>query len=224
MRKPIIAIDGPVGSGKTTVARGVAARLGYTHIDSGAMYRAVAWETLRRGIDAGDEAAVTRIAREMTLRFERDAEGRQRLFVDGEDASDAIRTPEVSRVASIVSAYPGVREAMVAQQRALGAEGGVVMEGRDIGTVVFPDAEVKIYLDASPEERARRRTEELRQRGVAAAFEEVLRDLRERDERDRQRAHSPLRPAPDAVRIDTTHLTVEQVIDRIVALARERGA
>ncbi|MBI3911372.1 MAG: (d)CMP kinase [Armatimonadetes bacterium] len=221
MRKLIIAVDGPAGSGKSTVARGVATRLGYTYIDSGAMYRAVAWKMREEGVDPADARAVTCIARQIRLEF-RPVEGQQHLFVDGVDVSEAIRAPEISRLSSIVSAIPGVRQAMVQQQRRIGAGGGVVMEGRDIGTVVFPHADLKIYLDAALEERARRRCAELQSRGTACSYQEVLREMVERDARDKSRAHSPLRPAPDAVRIDTTGLTAEQVIDRIVDLARER--
>lgn len=218
-RKPVVAIDGPVGAGKTTVARAVARRLGFRHVDTGAMYRSVAWAALDRGVDIADEAAVTSLARALQIDLE-DTPGGQRVRVDGRDVTDAIRDPAVSEAASVVSAYPGVREAMVARQRQLAAGGGVVMEGRDIGTVVCPDADVKVFLTASVEERARRRYRELRGRGVAVTLEEVRRVEEERDRRDRSRAHSPLQPAADAVVLDTTGLTVDEAVQSVLALCR----
>lgn len=220
--QPIVAIDGPVGAGKSTVARAVAQRLKFRHVDTGAMYRSVAWAALDRGVDLHDEAAVTALARSLRIEFVTHAGG-QRVLVDGRDVTEAIRTPQVSDGASVVSVYPGVREAMVAVQRRLGAEGGVVMEGRDIGTVVFPDAEVKVFLDASLDERARRRFEELQARGAAVDFASVRAAEEERDRRDRTRNHSPLRRAPDAVVIDSTHVPVDEVVDRIVKLVRSRA-
>lgn len=217
-RRPIVAIDGPVGAGKSTVAWAVARRLGLRYVDTGAMYRSVAWAALQRGMDLHDEDAVTELARSLGIEFRSDAEG-QRVWVDGRDVTDALRSPEVSDGASIVSVYPGVREAMVAIQRALGAQGGVVMEGRDIGTVVFPDAEVKIFLDASLEERARRRHRELQARGLNVDLDAVRRAEEERDRRDRTRMHSPLQRAPGAVIIDTTQMPPDDVIERIVQLA-----
>jgi CMP/dCMP kinase len=222
-RKPIVAIDGPVGAGKSTVAWAVARRLGFRYVDTGAMYRSVAWAALQRGMDLRDEAAVTALARSLRIEFHANPEG-QRVWVDGRDVTDTLRSPEVSDAASIVSMYPGVREAMVAIQRALGAQGGVVMEGRDIGTVVFPDADVKIFLDASLEERARRRYRELRARGLNADLDAVRQAEEERDRRDRTRTHSPLQRAPGAVVIDSTQLPADEVIERIVQLAlRAKG-
>jgi cytidylate kinase len=211
----VIAIDGPVGAGKSTVARALAQRLGYRYVDTGAMYRSVAWQATHRGIDLDDRAAVAEVARAIEIEFVPGAGG-QRVVAQGTDVTEAIRSPRMSEGASIVSAYPEVREALVALQRRMGEGGGVIMEGRDIGTVVFPDAEVKIYLDASLDERARRRHKELRAKGEAITFEGVREALRERDHRDSTRAHSPLRAAPDAVVIDSTTLTVAQIVDEIV--------
>jgi len=218
---PIVAIDGPVGAGKSTVAMGVARVLGFRYIDTGAMYRSVAWLALRQGVNLPDERTVASVAASASIEF-KPANGRPRVLVNGTDVTEAIRTPEVSAAASVVSAHPAVRQALVALQRTMGAEGGVVMEGRDISTVVFPDAEVKVYLDASPEERARRRFQELVSKGVAVDYESLKRAEEERDRRDSTRAHSPLRRAPDAVVIDTTGLTVEQIVDRIVKLVEKR--
>src|SRR5437016_10842632 len=195
---PIVAIDGPVGAGKSTVARAVAQRLRFRYVDTGAMYRSVAWAALQRGISLSDERAVTALAQSLQIDFVTDPEG-QRVLVDGVDVTDLIRIPQVSDGASIVSVYPGVREAMVTIQRRMGVDGGVVMEGRDIGTVVFPDAEIKVFLDASLDERARRRFEELKARGAGVDLESVRKAEEERDRRDRTRNHSPLRAAPDAV-------------------------
>lgn len=219
---PIVAIDGPVGAGKSTVARSVAQRLGYRYIDTGAMYRSVAWMAQGRGVDLKEDAAVAALARSLQVEFV-PAGTSQRVIVNGVDATEQIRTPQVSEGASVVSAYPAVREAMVTLQRRLGSDGGVVMEGRDIGTVVFPDAEVKVYLDASPEERARRRYEELEARGVRVDFETLRRAEEERDRRDVTRDHSPLRRADDAVVIDTTGRSVEGTVEEIVNLVRSQG-
>jgi CMP/dCMP kinase len=201
----IVAIDGPAGAGKSTVARGVADELGFTYLDSGAMYRCVALAVLER---AGDPAEVARALR---------VEVGERVRLDGRDVTEAIRAPEVSELASRVAADPGVREALVAKQRELLREGDYVAEGRDIGTVVAPDADVKVFLTASAEERARRRAAEL---GVDA--QTVLADQALRDERDRSREHSPLRPAPGAVELDTTGSDVPAVVARVADLVRER--
>ena len=214
-RSRVIAIDGPVGAGKSTVARVLAQRLGYRYVDTGAMYRSVAWQATHGGIDLNDRAAVAEVARAIEIEFVPGAGG-QRVVAQGTDVTEAIRSPRMSEGASVVSAYPEVREALVALQRRMGEGGGVVMEGRDIGTVVFPNAEVKIYLDASLDNRARRWHEELRAKGEAITFEGVREALRERDHRDSTRAHSPLRAAPDAVVIDSTTLTVAQVVDEIM--------
>jgi CMP/dCMP kinase len=223
MSEPIVAIDGPAGAGKSTVARSLARGLGYTYIDSGAMYRAVALLAARQGISYEDGEALSQLARRLRFEFVSDGES-PRLLVDGEDVSRAIRTPEISRGSSEVSRWPGVRTALVEEQRRLGHRGGAVMEGRDIGTVVFPDAEVKIYLTATPEERAHRRTAELRERGEDVDGAQVLRDVIERDERDMRRQHSPLRRAEDAVEVLTDGLTLSEVVERLEALVRERAA
>ena len=209
----VIAIDGPAGAGKSSVARGVAAALGYTYLDSGAMYRCVALAALESGADPEDSESVGAIAVSIAIGLEG-----ERVELDGRDVSAAIREPRVTEAASLVSVHPAVREAMVAEQRRLIEDGRYVAEGRDIGTVVSPDSPLKVFLTASPEERARRRAA---QTGEAEA--EVLAAQRERDVRDRTREHSALRTAADAVEIDTTGLTLDQAIDRIVALARERG-
>jgi cytidylate kinase len=221
----VVAIDGPAGAGKSTVARRAALALGFDYLDTGAMYRAVAWESLRSKVEVTDEARLAEIASRIPIRFGplRD-DGTQRVFVDEEDVSEAIRTPEVSNLVSPVSAHAAVRRELVAQQRNLGrnAPKGVVLEGRDIGTVVFPDAEVKIFLTASPEERARRRVEELLSRGIAADYDAILTDQNIRDERDSTRAVSPLRPAPGAVELITDGLSIPEVVERITALVLPR--
>jgi cytidylate kinase len=216
---PIVAIDGPVGAGKSTVAMGVARELGFRYIDTGAMYRSIAWLARKQGVDLRDERAVAAVAASASIDFI-PADDRQRVVVNGTDVTAAIRTPEVSDAASVVSAYPAVRNAMVALQRRMGSEGGVVMEGRDIGTVVFPDADVKVFLDATPQERARRRYQELVGKGVSVDYDSLKRAEEERDRRDSTRAHSPLRRAPDAMVIDTTGRTVEETVDQIVRLVK----
>lgn len=210
----IIAIDGPSGVGKGTVARRVAAALGYRHIDTGAMYRGVAWRAIADGVPFDDPGALTALAERLAI----EASGPS-VRVDGVDISGEIRTPEIDRGASRVARVPGVRAALVAQQRRLGAGGGVVMEGRDIGTVVFPTADVKIYLDASVEERARRRLhDEGRQEARDAA--QVASEMAARDESDRTREVAPLAVAADAHLVDTTSLSIDQVVERVLALAR----
>jgi len=211
----VIAIDGPAGSGKSTVAREVARRLGFIYVDTGAMYRAVALLALRYGISLRDTGALTEIARKADLRFVPDTE-RNRLFAGEQEVTEAIRTPEVSRASSIVSTVEGVRRALVAIQQRFAQQGDLVMEGRDIGTVVFPDAEVKVFLDASPDERARRRFEE---KPDGPPLDTVTAQIRERDARDTQREHSPLQRAADAVVLDTTGMTIAQVVESIERLA-----
>ena len=216
----IIAIDGPSGAGKGTIARAVAGRLHYRHIDTGAMYRALAWKALDESLDLEDEAALASLAQR--ARFET---GDGRVVVDGHDIAGAIRTPEIDRAAAIVARQPRVREALIANQRAMGSQGGVVMEGRDIGTVVFPAADVKIYLDASPEERARRRANDsahaMGQGG--AAIGDVATALEERDRSDRTRAASPLTVATDAIVIDTTALSIDDAIEKVMEEVRRKG-
>ena len=218
----MVAIDGPAGAGKSTIARGVAARTGYTYIDTGAMYRAVAWRALQAGLSVGeDDAAIGALAGGLAFEF-RAVDGRTHLFVDGEDVEAAIRTPEVGNLSSPVSTIPAVREHLVAAQREMARTRPVVMEGRDIGTVVFPDACLKVFLTASAEERARRRFEELRAQGEDVSFAQVLADQRARDERDSSRAIAPLRRAEDAVEVDTDGLSIEEVIDRVMELLAAR--
>jgi CMP/dCMP kinase len=208
----VIAIDGPAGAGKSAAARALAARLGFTYLDSGAMYRCVALAALGRGVDLADGESVAAIANEVSISLED-----ERVELDGRDVAAAIREPQVAEASSRISVHPGVREAMVERQRQLIAAGPYVAEGRDIGTVVSPDAPLKVFLTASPEERARRRGA---QSGEDPAT--VLSALRERDGRDETREHSALRPAEDAVELDTTGLTLGQVVDRIEALAHDR--
>jgi len=219
--RPIVAIDGPAGAGKSTVARRLAERLGYVYIDTGAMYRAVALAAKRRGVRYDDPERLTEIARELALEFV-PSEGGARLLAGGDDVSGAIRTADMGPAASEVSQWPGVRVALVAQQQRMGVAGGVVMEGRDIGTVVFPEAELKIFLTANVDERARRRYEELRARGEPVTLERVMGDVVDRDRRDSQREHSPLRQADDAVEFPTDGLTIEEVVDALAELAHQR--
>jgi cytidylate kinase len=218
-----IAIDGPAGSGKSTVARAVADRLGYLYIDTGAMYRAVAYRALQDGISIADEERVTQLVDALRMHFVRDDAGGMRLIVDGEDVSDAIRAHAVSQLASPVSALRGVRQRLVQLQRQMGADGSVVMEGRDIQTVVLPDAEVKIFVTASDNERARRRHLELRRRGEDLPFDEVKRQMQERDERDSQRSLAPLARAPDAVEINTDRMSIEEVVQAVLQVVGRKA-
>lgn len=222
--RPIaIAIDGPASSGKGTVARLVAGALGYAYVDTGAMYRCVAFIAQRRGVDLGDGPALAAMIAELRFLLSwRD--GALVVEVNGEDLSAAIRTEAVGQGASTVATLPEVRAALLQLQRSLGAAGGVVMDGRDIGTVILPNAELKVFLDASAEVRAQRRQLELSQRGVQVTDAEVLSELLARDARDSNRAAAPLRAADDAVHVDSSVLTPQEVADRVVALARQRGA
>jgi len=221
MASVVIAIDGPSGAGKGTVARRVADRLGYRHVDTGAMYRAVAWAAVERGIALDDEAAVAALADR--ARIEVDA---TRVAIDGVDITAVIRTPVVDRAASLVARLPDVRAILVAQQRAMAGDGNLVMEGRDIGTVVFPEAPVKIYLDADPAERARRRAHDPAHQSGSFSVAAVATALADRDASDRSRATSPLSMAADAVRLDTTRMTIAEAVARVLALvdARRRQA
>lgn len=216
-----IAIDGPAGAGKSTVARGVAQVLGYTFVDTGAMYRAVAWKAQQAGLTLDQPDSLAQLAAEIELAFTEGEDGRQHVWIDGVDRTDEIRQPAVTEFASPVSAIPEVRAHLVAKQRQFAAEGGVVMEGRDIQTVVMPEAEVKVFLQASLQERARRRFEELRAQGVEVEAAEIAARIQERDARDGGRTIAPLRAAEEAIVIDTDRLTVEEVVARVVALARE---
>jgi cytidylate kinase len=214
----IIAIDGPSGAGKGTIARAVATRLGYRHIDTGAMYRAVAWQALHDGVDPADEQAVAAIGTRAVFDLDQG-----RVVIDGHDVARAIRTPEIDRAATMVARHPAVRRALVARQRAYGEAGGIVMEGRDIGTVVFPDADVKIYLDASPEERARRRAADPSHTAKGTHVSDVATALAERDRSDATRPISPLAVAADATVIDTTGVPVERVVERVMELVAGRA-
>jgi cytidylate kinase len=221
--KPIVvAIDGPAGAGKSTVTKRLAARLGYQLLDTGAIYRAVALLGRRRGVDWADEAGLAAIAAGLQISFRIEGEA-NRICNDGEEVTDAIRTPEMSDGASRVSSLPGVRAALLDLQRRLGAHGGVVAEGRDIGTVVFPAAEAKFFLTATPEERARRRCEELRAKGIAADYDATLAEIRIRDDRDSNRAVAPLVQAADAILVDSTHRSVDEIVEGMVARVVQLG-
>jgi CMP/dCMP kinase len=221
MKKLIIAIDGPVGSGKSTVARLVAELLGYLHLDSGAMYRAVALAALRAGVSLDDAAELERVARAARIEMEMNGAAR-RVLLDGEDVTERLRGPEMSQQASRVALVPGVRRVLVAHQQRMGAAGGIVVEGRDIGTVVFPHAELKIFLDADVEVRARRRWLEYEQKGRPTDLPRMIAEVEERDHRDRDRAASPLRRAADAVYVDCSAMEAEEVARLVALLARER--
>ena len=221
MPKLIIAIDGPVGSGKSSVAQRVATLLGYTHLDTGAMYRAIALKAMRGGVALDNQAAVEAIAADTRIDFAFTG-GSLRILLDGADVTDEIRNPEMSQQASVVAVAPGVRRVLVAEQRRIGAAGGVVIEGRDVGTVVFPGAGLKIFLDAAVEIRARRRWLEYTKKGQTVGFDRLLGEVRERDRRDRERTLSPLRRAEDAVYLDSTAMEAEEVARLIALLARER--
>ena len=216
----IVAIDGPAGAGKSTVARRVADALGYAFLDTGAMYRAATWRAFDRGVALDDPAALAESTRAMQFAVKEEG-GRLRVWVDGRNVTDAIRTPEVTRAIHYLDHNPEVRACLVALQRAVGAQQPTVAEGRDIGTVVFPNARCKIYLDASLDERTRRRAEELEAKGMAVDRCALREEIQRRDEKDMGRAISPLRCASDSVRVDTTGLTIDEVVEKIVALARE---
>jgi len=209
----VVAIDGPSGAGKGTIARAIARELGYRHVDTGAMYRAVAWLAGHAGVPLDDEDAVATLASGAVLDVE---DGR--VAIDGHDVTRAIRTPEMDRAAAAVACLPSVRRVLVERQRAAGADGGIVMEGRDIGTVVFPSADVKVYLDADPAERARRRANDPAHTGSQVPISDVATQMAARDRRDTTRPASPLVIASDAVRIDTTNLPVDDVVRTVLAL------
>lgn len=221
MRPSTIAIDGPGASGKSTTGQLVARRLGYLYFDTGAMYRALTWAALEMGLDISDEEAITALAEKLEIEVVASTveDGRQyTVYADGKDVTWQIRSPEVDAHVSPVSAYPGVRAALTEQQRRIGQRGKVVMVGRDIGTVVMPGADLKIYLTASLEERARRRYKEMLERGEKSSYEEVLALMRQRDEIDSGRKVAPLRAAPDAVIIDTENLSIPQVLAKVLEL------
>jgi CMP/dCMP kinase len=225
--RPIVAIDGPAGAGKSTVARLLADVLGFVLVDTGAMYRAVALAAQRAGVDWSDADPVGTLARSLVARtalgFDRDPERGIRVRLDGADVTDAIRAPDIGMGASTVSAHKAVRDALLEMQRQAGRGGGVVLEGRDIGTVVFPDADVKFFLTARPEVRARRRFDELVAKGSRATFEQTLEDVRRRDEQDTTRAVAPLRQAPDATLVDSSEIGVDEAVTRMAERVRARS-
>ena len=222
-KRIIVAIDGPAGAGKSTIARHLARQFGLLNLETGAMYRAFALKALRAGIPLDDAEALKELAAETTISLEPGDE-ENRVLLDGEDVTGLIRNPTVTEGASSVSVFPAVRAWMVSLQQQLGAQGGVIMEGRDIGTVVFPHAEIKIFLDAAPEVRGQRRFDQLDRQGhtPARAPEEVIRDLHARDERDRNRADSPLKPASDAVLLDSTNMTLDEAVAAAHAIVEAR--
>lgn len=218
-----IAMDGPVGAGKSSIAAEVARRLGILHLDTGAMYRAIGLTALRRGVDVADEAAAVALSRELDITVRHEADG-QHTFVNGEDVTGLIRTPEVSMAASSISKYLGVRQGMVALQQKLAAKTPMLVDGRDICLRVLPNATVKLYLTASAEERARRRWLEMNQKGAPDTYEQVLADLKKRDDQDMNREVDPLRPTEDAVIVDSTEMNFEQVVEHILAIVKEKTA
>lgn len=221
-RKISVAIDGPSGSGKSTLSRAAAKELSLLYVDTGAIYRTAALYTIRRGVAPGDAAAVAALLPEIGVTLSYDGRGVQRMYLNGEDVTDLIRTQEVSMAASAVSAHPAVRAFLLEMQRELARKHSVIMDGRDIGTVVLPGADVKIFLTAASEVRARRRWLELRERGTPRDWEQLLRETRERDEKDASRAEAPLRPAADSVLLDTSELDFAQSLERIIEIIRER--
>ncbi len=221
---PVIAIDGPSGSGKGSIALMVARALGYHVLDSGALYRLLALTALEKGIAADDEAALAAAALDLPVTFEEGAPGEPaRVLLAGQDVGDRIREEDVGQMASRVAAFPAVRESLLARQRAFARAPGLVADGRDMGTVVFPGAPAKIFLDASVEERARRREKQLLGQGVSANLPRLVEELRARDDRDRNRPVAPLKPAADAVVIDSTHLSREEVFQQVMAIVRQHG-
>lgn len=216
-----IAIDGPAGAGKSSVAKAVARAFSIAYLDTGAMYRALGLRALESGVSTGDEEGVGRIMESVRIAVANES-GNQRVYLDGRDVTGEIRTAEVSRAASDVSRFPRVRERMVEMQQAIAARESVVMDGRDIGTHVMPFADCKFYLTASVEERARRRFRELTARGAAADYDDLRREIAQRDRQDMSREHAPLRQAPDAVLIDTTPMSEDAVIEKVIALVREK--
>lgn len=217
----IIAIDGPAASGKSTTAQLLAEKLGYVYIDTGAMYRACALKAKKMGIDINDEESIRELLDNIDIRIE-NHHSKNRIFLDGEDVSEDIRADDISALASAISAIPAVRYKMVELQRKMGEKGGVILDGRDIGTFVFPTAEVKFFLTASPEVRAKRRWLELKQKGINKDFSEVLADLVKRDNNDSQRALAPLKKADDAIEVDTSNITIEEQTDYLYQIIRSR--
>ncbi len=215
----VIAIDGPSGAGKSTIAKLLSRSLGYTYIDTGAMYRAVGWKAKQDSVDPRDETALARLCERIDITIRHEASG-QRVLVNGIDVSSEIRTPEMGMMASAVSKSPAVRARLLTLQRKLGAEGGVVMDGRDIGTVVFPDADRKFYLDATAEERGRRRYRELKEQGMDVDLVGITEEIRARDLQDSTREHAPLRKAPDARYVDSSAMTIEDVVSEMLGIVQ----
>ena len=225
MKAPVICIDGPAASGKTTVARALADILGFFYLDTGVLYRALTWVALQSGISPDDAEGLAELATRTQIEVKPAPQGdplQTIVLADGDDVSLAIRSPQVDANVSEVSAHPEVRAALIGVQRSVAEKGGVIMAGRDAGTVVWPEAEVKIFLVASDEERARRRQKQAEIQGIHVDFDTVLAEIRRRDEYDSNRAVAPLRPAPDAVIIDTTSLSIEEVVDRVLDVVRQR--
>ncbi len=216
-RTMIVCIDGPAGAGKSTVARQLAQRLGFHYLDTGAMYRAATLGALRRGVDWNDPKQVAQVVQSLSIDWLGD-----RILLQGEDVTDQIRTPQITQLVHYVADNPEVRRWMVEQQRRVGRERNLVTEGRDQGTVVFPQAELKVFLTASPETRARRRQQQLAQQGIQASLEQILQEQQLRDQRDSSRSVGPLVPAPDAIELDTTGMTLEEVVDHLERLVREK--
>lgn len=221
MKASIIAIDGPAGAGKSTVARRVARKLDYAYIDTGAIYRAVAWAAQEKNISATDAASLAALTRNLSIRLT-NIDGQQRVVVDGRDVTEAIRAPRVSQAVPLVAAIPAVRAALLDLQRQMAAAGGVVMDGRDIGTCVLPEADVKIFLTASIDERARRRCRELQTKGFATELEQLKQEIARRDKLDSERVTAPLRQADDAICIDTSEMTIDQAVAAIIAAVPEK--
>ena len=219
-----IAIDGPSGAGKSTLARRLATTLRFLYVDTGAIYRTIAYYAYANPLDPADEAAVLAALPDIRIELRHDAEGLQRMILNGEDVTDAIRLPQISQYASVVSAYPGVRAFLLEMQRDFARKGSVIMDGRDIGTVVLPQADVKVFLTASPEARARRRCLELEQRGTPEPFDQVLSEIQQRDWDDSHRETAPLRRAEDAVVVDTTELNFEESLAALLTVVRGKAA
>ncbi len=213
---PVVAIDGTAGTGKSSVGRAAAQQLGFGFLSTGGLYRALAYKVFAEKVDPTDENAVLAVAQKMQFSFERQSDATLKMFVDGQYLGDKLTLDEVAQTASKVSTHARARAVLTEKMRQAGKDGGIILEGRDIGTVVFPDAEVKIFLTAAPEVRAERRVKQLQALGVAADFDKILASIKERDLRDTTRAASPLKPAPDAVQIDTSRMNIEQVIDAVV--------
>ncbi|MBX6377029.1 MAG: (d)CMP kinase [Clostridia bacterium] len=222
-RRLVVAIDGPAGAGKSTVARAVAVRLGYTYVDTGAMYRAVALTALERGIPPDDQERLGELAESLHIQLTSGPDGEVRVYRDGEDVTARIREPDVDAVVAVVASAPGVRRALARLQREMSAQGGVVVDGRDIGSDVLPDADCKVFLTASLEERVARRRQQLLRRGLDVDPAEVEKAIVQRDRLDRERAHNPLRVAEDAVVLDTTGMAVAEVVERVTQLCRGKG-